>query len=84
MDAVITIAPRNDVSNFEFDIQEAMVTCICQVSLEGNWQRGEQTAFMEAFLRDHLLELKQSLLNSRFVSPLDRPPVPTTARPATT
>lgn len=41
-DAVVTIAPRNDVANNDGEIPEAMVTCICQVGLnKGNWQKGD-------------------------------------------
>jgi hypothetical protein len=41
-DAVVTIAPRQDVANTDSDIPESMVTCICQVGLnKGNWQKGE-------------------------------------------
>lgn len=42
-DAVVTIAPRNDIANVDADIPESMVTCICQVGLnKGNWQKGTQ------------------------------------------
>lgn len=41
-DAVVTIAPRHDVSHNDTEIPEAMVTCICQVGLsKSNWQKGE-------------------------------------------
>lgn len=67
-DAVITIAPRNDVGSSYADIPEAMVTCICQVDLSrGNWQKGEVTALMEGFLKDNLLELRENLWNNKFL-----------------
>jgi hypothetical protein len=49
-DAVVTIAPRQDVANTDSDIPEAMVTCICQVGLnKGNWQKGECSVFFISF-----------------------------------
>lgn len=69
VDAIITIAPRSDLSNFDFELPEAMVTCAVQVSGAGNWRPGEQSAFMDSFLSDHLLELRQTVLTERYSVP---------------
>jgi hypothetical protein len=43
-DAVVTIAPRQDIANIDSDIPEAMVTCICQVGQQsGGWVKGTKT-----------------------------------------
>jgi hypothetical protein len=70
---VISIAPRIDCANYDYDISEAMITAHCQVSTTAKdnrntqcWERGEMSAFMDAFLKEHLLELKHALTCSKY------------------
>lgn len=65
MDAVITIAPKRDSEEFEYEVPDCMVSCICQVSSDGDWQPGEITTFMDDFLKGHILELRETLLAAR-------------------
>jgi hypothetical protein len=68
MDGVITIAPRADFGEFEYDVPESLVTVICQVSTRGNWESGELVGFMDNFLNDHLIEMKQLIIRSKYES----------------
>ncbi len=43
-----------------------MITVHCQASTKGNWERGEMTAFMDSFLRDHLLEVRHAFTYSKY------------------
>lgn len=45
-----------------------MVSCSCQLSIPtgAGWREDEQAAFMDLFIRDHLLELKYMITNDRF------------------
>lgn len=52
-------------NNYTATPTEAMVTCICQVG-GSSWQPGEVSAFMEGFIKDHLLELRQTLSNNKY------------------
>lgn len=58
VDAVLTITPRQDMDQFDFDVPEALITCSCQVNnAKGAWTDEEVTNFMDIFLQDHLSEV---------------------------
>eukprot|EP01038_Epipyxis_sp_PR26KG_P008164 gene8164-11049_t len=63
---VISIAPRQDVANYDCDVNECIVTCICEVSTEGNWQCGEMVEFMDSFLKDNIIDLKEVIFNNKY------------------
>lgn len=65
VDAVITISPRNDNTEFDNNLKEALVKCTCQVS-QDHWAKGELESFMTDFLKQQLLELNQNVLSTRF------------------
>lgn len=67
--AVITIAPRADFADYEFDVLDCTVSCSCQVSDEGNksrWTDEEASVFMDLFLRINCLELKHNMAAHKF------------------
>ena len=65
VDAVITISPRNDNTEFDTNLKETLVKCTCQVSRD-HWAKGELETFMTDFLKQQLLELNQNILSERF------------------
>jgi hypothetical protein len=54
MNAVITIAPRKDHTDFDEDLREALVTASIQVSLE---KESVYTKDIEDFMNDYLMQL---------------------------
>lgn len=66
-DAVITISPRRDHDEYDADLPVALVVCTCQVSTDGGWRKGELEAVMDDFLKQQLLDLRQSLLLNKFI-----------------
>lgn len=65
-DAVITISPRRDHAEYEVDLPMALIVCTCQLSTSGNWLPGELEATMDNFLKQQLLDLKHSMLMSKY------------------
>lgn len=66
VDAVITVAPRADFADYEYDVMDTIVTCSCQIAANKYWNEIETSIFMNEFLKDHLLELRNNLLAERF------------------
>lgn len=68
--AVVTVAPRADFAEFSFDVHDCIVSCSVQLlagdKQSGGWTEEEQSAFMDAFLRCQLLELRDWLCQERF------------------
>jgi hypothetical protein len=63
---IITVSPRQEHANFDDDLSSTLVSCVVQVSRMGNWKLEEVDAFINDFLRQQLLDLRQSLMCSKF------------------
>lgn len=66
IDAVISISPRKDHIEFDDELPSALVSCICQVSSNGDWQSNEINQFITDFMCQQLLDLKCNLQFQRF------------------
>ena len=77
LDAIITIAPRGDAANFEYELSESMVTVIChaaypkkedkdRLGFSQYWNEHAMGQFVDTFLIDHLLGLKHVVQDQQF------------------
>ena len=64
--AVITVSPRVDHTIYDDDLSESLVCCTIQVSADANWRPGEMHAFVNDFLQQHLLGVRQNIMLSKY------------------
>lgn len=67
IDAVVTLAPPYNQESYSFELSEALLTCSVQLTdPKGLWSGKESALFMDDFICDILLEVKQMLMYSRY------------------
>ncbi len=64
--AVITVSPRIDHTIYDDDLSESLVCCTIQVSSDAKWRPGEMHGFVNDFLQQHLLGVRQTLMLSKY------------------